>query len=504
MAASSIHRAYRAVRTAFHDRESSSYRIVGGAIWVLIVVSLCLLAAESLVPVDSVYRPILRSADIAILSIFALELFLRVATFEPADLRIFKRQPIGRLRVHLLGRLRYLMQPLMLIDLITVLALLPELRGLRVMRLLRLLRTGRVFRYGNPFTGLFHSFERDRLLFFLAFGFVLVQVVIGGLTLYFLEYRNNPEITSVADAAWYALVTITTVGYGDITPVTPLGRIVSGLLMVGGMFSLAMFAGIVSHSLLHAVLSVREEQFRMGNHADHIVVCGYEEGMGLLLDALVLEYDPEKSKIVVFADRDRPVDVPPELFWIRGDATKESELDKVRIGRAAAVLVAGARHVSPQQADAVTILTLFTIRSYLKKQRSAAQRREPVYIVAEILDSENVNHARAAGADEVIETRRLGFSLLAHAIEHHGTADTLSEVVLGGGNNLYVGKLPANLVGATFGEMSREMDLHARGGLVIGITNSKTGEDHVNPSDQLILHEDMNLLYLASERILDA
>lgn len=100
---------------------------------------------------------------------------------------------------------------------------------------------------------------------------------------------------------------------------------------------------------------------------------------------------------------------------MQGDPTKESELNKVRIDRAAALVVAGARHVSPQQADAITLLTLFTIRSYLKAQRSAKRRFHPVYVVAEILDSENVDHARTAGADEVIETRRLGFSLLAHA-----------------------------------------------------------------------------------------
>ncbi len=495
---------YRLLQTAFHDRGSRAFRIIGAVIWAVILASIGLLVAESLVPVGSRLHSFLQIADSAILGLFALELVLRVATFDPPDLKIFKHPRLGRMRMHLVGRLRFLMQPLMLVDLVTVLALLPELRSLRVLRLLRLLRTGKIFRYSNPFTGLSHSFERDRLLFMLAFSFLMSQVLLGGLTLYFVESRTNPDISSFADAAWYALVTITTVGFGDIRPVTGLGRIISGILMIGGMFTLAMFAGIVSHSLLHAVLSVREEQFRMGNYANHIVVCGYEEGMGLLLDTLVSEYDPAKSKIVVFANLDRPADVPPELFWIRGDSTKESELDKVRIGRAAAVLVAGARHTTPQQADAVTLLTLFTIRSYLKKQQSATRRREPVYVVAEILDSENVEHARAAGADEIIETRRLGFSLLAHAIEHHGTADTLSEVVLGGGNTLFAGVLPKALESKTFGEVAKALDLPARGGVIIGVTNSKTGEDFVNPSNGLVLNKNMKVLYLSAKRILDA
>lgn len=501
--AGAVARGVRLVRSAFHEREARSYRVVGAIVWALILASIGLLALEALLPKESRYLSLAEVADTSILVLFAVELMLRVLSYEPPDLKIFRRPPLGRARVHILGRLRYLLQPLQMVDLVTVLALVPALRGLRALRLLRLVRTGRVFRYGNPFVGLFHAFERDRLLFALAFSFLLLQVVLGGTSLFLIESRVNPELQSLADAAWYAIVTITTVGFGDITPNTGLGRIVTSVLMVGGMFSLAMFAGIVSHSLLHAVLSVREEQFRMGNYANHIVVCGYEKGMHLLLDALLAEHDTEENKIVVFADLERPPDIPPELYWIRGDATKESELDKVRIGRASAVLVAGARLLSPQQADAATLLTLFTIRSYLKKQRATARRHRPVYVVAEILDSENVDHARAAGADEVIETRRIGFSLLAHSIAHHGTADTLSEVVLRGQNTLFVGEVPKEIVATTFGEMARALDLRKRGGIVLGVTNSKTGEDHVNPDDDLALSPHMKVLYLAPERILE-
>lgn len=65
--------------------------------------------------------------------------------------------------------------------------------------------------------------------------------------------------------------------------------------------------------------------------------------MQLLLHALLAEHDPAKTRIVVFSDIDRPAEISPELYWVRGDPTKESELDKDRMSRAAAVLVAGAR-----------------------------------------------------------------------------------------------------------------------------------------------------------------
>ncbi len=491
------------LEAAFHAPESRAYRAVEVVVWSLILTSVVLLLAEPLIPSDHGSRPFLRWVDSALLAAFAVELVLRVATFRPPDLLVFHRPPLGRLRVHMLGRLRFVLQPMMLIDVVTVLALVPGLRGLRALRLLRLLRTARLFRYGNPFAGLFHAFERDRFLFLLAFSFLMVQVGLGGLSLFLIESAHNPNVDSPADAIWLALVTITTVGFGDITPVTGLGRIVAGVLMVGGMITLAMFAGVVGHSLLNAVLSIREEQFRMSSYVNHLVVCGYEPGMDLLLSTILAELDGEQTKVVIFADLERPPEIPPELYWVRGDPTKESELDKVRIVRSAAIVVAGARRIAPQQADAITLLTLFTIRAYLKRQRANAQRHQPVYVVAEILDSENVEHARAAGADEVIETRRLGFSMLAHAIEHHGTADTLSQVVLRGENNLYSGRVPDGVDSRTYGELVTALDLRRRGGIVIGVTNSKSGRESVNPADDFPVDHDTRVLYLARERLLE-
>jgi hypothetical protein len=75
---------------------------------------------------------------------------------------------------------------------------------------------------------------------------------------------------------------------------------------------------------------------------------------------------------VFFDDRERPRDLPPDFLWVEGDPTKESELDKVRLTHAAAVIVSGARDISPQAADAATILTVFTIRAYMNRHRKPA------------------------------------------------------------------------------------------------------------------------------------
>jgi voltage-gated potassium channel len=487
------------LHAAFHDPRSHAYRVVESLVWALILLSIALLIAEPFFEEGSRGDMIVGKLDRALLWVFAIEVSTRILTFRPPELLVFNKPPLGRLRTEIFARIRFALTPMMLVDILTVLALVPALRGLRVLRLLRLLRTAKLFQYANPFQGLTRAFEEDRLLFAFAFSVLGTETILGGISLFLVERNYNNQIQSIGDGLWWALVTITTVGFGDITPTTTVGRFIGGAMMIGGLFTLALFAGVVGHSLLNAVLSIREEQFRMSGYVNHIVVCGYEMGSGMLLDVLNDEINTEEQRIVLFGPYERPRALPPEFMWVQGDPTKESELDKARIAYASTVIVTGSRRVVPQQADATTILTVFTIRSALKKSRAAANRKKPVRVIAEVLDSENVQHARTAGSDEVIETRRVGYSLLAHTVVYPGVADATSRMVFDGHQNLYVGHLPDTIDRSlSFDELSRELR-SSTGCLVIGYRDPETGEEQVNPRGDAVVQPDMEVLYLSSE-----
>ncbi len=494
-------RPFKTLHAAFHEPGSPYYRPLEGVIWGLILVSIGLFVADIVLGSDHPWAPVISWADNVVLVLFALEIGLRIGTFQPPRVEFFHRTHTGRLKAHVLGRLRYCSRPMNLIDILTVLALVPAMRGLRALRLLRLLRTVQLFRYANPFAGLARSFDDNRLLYTFAFSLLGTASLLGGVSIYLIEVRENDKITTVADGLWWALVTLTTVGYGDVVPQTPLGKIVGGVLMVAGMFTLALFAGIVGQTLLRTVLSIREEQVRMSSYIDHLVVCGYDPGARMLLDAVLHEIDPEKTRPVIFAAGERPDGVPHAFTWVSGDPTKESELDKVRLDHASAAIIVGSRDTVPQQADAITILTAFTIRRYLGQKAANDRRVRPLYIVAEILDAENVDHARTAGADEVIETNRLGFFLLAHAIAMPGSAAIVSEVATVGAQSLYFGDIPADLALPTdFGHVRRALK-ERTGALVIGLRDAE-GADHLNPPDGLAVTAGHKVLYLARAAVL--
>lgn len=486
---------------AFHVPGTQLHAVVEGTVWSLIALSVGLFGVELFAGWHGATEgDLVRLLDRAILWLFVAEYALRVLTYRPPALKLFRRTAPWRIRTHVLGRLRFCLRPLQLIDLLTVLALVPALRGLRALRLLRLLRTVRLFRYSNPVSGVLRSFQENALLYSATFSFLVTTVVVGGLSLYLAEGPANEAVGSLGDAIWWALVTITTVGYGDVTPVTAVGRVIGGSLMVAGMFTLALFAGIVGSTLLQTFLSLRKDQFRMSGFMNHIVVCGYDAGARMFLDVLLREVDPTTHAVVVFGQGERPPELAPEFAWISGDPTKESELDKVRMQHASTVILVGSRGISPQQADATTLLAVFTIRSYLRRHETTSQRRKPVYVVAEILDAENVDHARSAGADEVIETTRLGFSLLAHAVHFHGAGEVMSSVASAGAHSLYIGKAPFDEPRA-FAEVAKHVKAR-HGAILIGVRRAASGAVELGPRDETELSPDDGLVYLARHEVL--
>jgi len=492
---------FNALHRAFHEENARSHRTLHVVIGVLVLISIALVFVEINLAEDDSRLDLVRVADRSLLLFFVVELVLRVGSYRPPELRLFDYRVDRRLRVQLMGRVRFCGSPMILIDIATVVALFPALRGLRVLRLLRLFQLGKWFRFSSPLAGVARAFFESRLLYAGAFSFLGAATLLGGTTIFLVERSANPGVQTMGDGLWWAIVTLTTVGFGDISPVTPLGRAVGAVLMVVGMFTLALFAGLVGHSLLNSVLSFREEQFRMNTHTNHIVICGYSAGSRMLLSTLRRERDWGSREVLLFGEGDRPHDLPPEFNWVSGDPTKKSELVKVRLTHAHSVILVGDRAGLPQHADATTILSLFTIRHWMAEQPETPNRKRPLYIVAEILDVENVTHAKAAGASEVIESTLVSCSLLAHAVSMPGSASALSRIAEAAGNSLYVGAIPPDLdLPKSFAELGEA--LRKTTGLMLVGVMAPGGGQRLNPPDDLPVRAEDRLVYLATGPVL--
>lgn len=148
------------------------------------------------------------------------------------------------------SRWRYMVSPMALIDL---LAILPfylafmvqvDLRFLRVFRVLRLLKLSR---YSPALVTVAKVFAAQRRPLVAAMMIMLTLLVFGGSVSYLLEHKAQPDkFGSIPDAIWWAMATLTTVGFGDVTPVTPAGKVFGGILMILGIAMYALPTGILA------------------------------------------------------------------------------------------------------------------------------------------------------------------------------------------------------------------------------------------------------------------
>jgi voltage-gated potassium channel len=152
------------------------------------------------------------------------------------------------------GRLRYLTSFFALVDLVAVLPAIIGVLGagdLRVLRLLRLLRMLKLMRHSTTFGLLLRVLQEEARSIAALLFILLLTVTISGALMYMIEGEEQPTVfTSIPAAMWWAIETLTTVGYGDMVPATPTGRILGGAVSIVGIGTLALFSGLITIGFL--------------------------------------------------------------------------------------------------------------------------------------------------------------------------------------------------------------------------------------------------------------
>lgn len=153
------------------------------------------------------------------------------------------------------GRLKYMATPLTLVDLASIvpsiIALFTlggvDLRALRVLRFFRLLRILKLGRYSASAQALGAVFKERRADLAVAMGAVLILLVLSASVVYIAEHDAQPErFSSIPESMWWAIITLTTIGYGDVYPITPLGKLFGALTALLGVGIVALPAGILA------------------------------------------------------------------------------------------------------------------------------------------------------------------------------------------------------------------------------------------------------------------
>ncbi len=213
---------------------------------------------------------------------------------------------------------------------IDIVAILPSYRGLRVLRVFVLFRAFKMLRYTKSLTGFLYVLKNKKFELMTLLTLSTFFIFIAGIMLYVFEGDNdNPNIHNLFDAFYWALITISTVGYGDISPVTPEGRVVTMLIIITGIGLISFVTSIIVSSFNERLGVLREDRViqAVGKKKKLTVVCGY----GLLGRLVVNGLKKEGVEFVVIDNSEEMAEMAYNdgHHAICADASKEEVFKKL-------------------------------------------------------------------------------------------------------------------------------------------------------------------------------
>ena len=277
---------------------------------------------------------------------------------------------------------------------------------------------------------------------------LFITMIFGGIVLQWLE---TGDISKGDNPFWWAIVTMTTVGYGDFSPETPEGRVFAAFIM---------FAGITLVSLLTASISsiFVAQKIREGkgleklNISDHIVLCGWNSNTGNLMNSIQkLNHEKHLDLVLVNELSEEEVNQIKSRFtklnilFVSGDYTQEETLLKASVTTSNTVIIIP-NNINNEDGlhDEKTIFATLTIKSIDSSIR----------VVAYLLERENLTHIKRAEADEVVISDDFSLNILASHVVDPGVPQLSNHLVNADSSSRFVRKqIPSNFVGKEYGDL---------------------------------------------------
>ena len=215
---------------------------VDTALFILILLNIIAVCLESIQDIGNKYQKSFYYFEMFSVFIFGIEYLLRVWS-APA------REDLGE-SSSFIKRFKYIFSFTGLVDFIAIIPSIItyfgglDLRWLRVLRLLRLLK---ISNYSSAIEDFFSAIMADWRSFSAALYLVLVALFLSSSLMYIAENESQPDkFSSIPETMWWSLITLTTVGYGDVSPITPFGKIIGAFTAIMGVCTVALLTGIVA------------------------------------------------------------------------------------------------------------------------------------------------------------------------------------------------------------------------------------------------------------------
>jgi voltage-gated potassium channel len=230
------------------------------------MINLLSITLESVETLGNQYQSIFRIIEVSSIIIFTTEYLLRLYSSD------YNKMSSGGQ-----SRIKYALSFMAIIDLLAILPfyipvkVLPDLRFLRGLRMFRTFRVFRMLRFSNSLNLMWRVLKNERRNLLITTFAMVIMLIISAFLMYEAEHTAQPDaFASIFHSLWWAVATLTTVGYGDVYPITVLGKIISSFVALLGIALVAMPSGIIASGFMSEISNNSQES----NNIDYCPYCG--------------------------------------------------------------------------------------------------------------------------------------------------------------------------------------------------------------------------------------
>ena len=293
---------------------------------------------------------------------------------------------------------------------------------------------------------------------------------------------------SLADSLWWTIVTLTTVGYGDISPASLGGRVIGVLLMLFGIG----FLGMLTATLASTFVEERRQEGKGVNPVrvnQHLLICGWSYKAKDIVEEIRADDMARTKPLVVIAELpEKPLE-DDNLYFVSGVINTQT-LEKANAQAAEAAIVLADEQIEVHTRDAKTILDTLTIKSAYPE----------LYTSVELADAKNIEHCRLAKADEIIVSSELSTNLLVRASLDHGITQIITELVSNRfGSEIYKIAPPANCIGLSFLDVLTQLKTD-KDIIALAVESRQEGRFLANPPNSYIIDDGDRLIVVGKDR----
>lgn len=335
---------------------------------------------------------------------------------------------------------------------VDLLAILPLFRVFRLARTLRFLKMFRLIRALKMDSLMEYEIIRKKSASLFqteattTISYLVISVLFGTFGILIFERGVNDGFNTLEDGLWWCIVTITTVGYGDISPITTGGKIVAIVIMFIGLSFYALLTGTISTVLIDRAKQYKEKKMEMSLLENHIIICGWNSDAYDVVENLL---KTSTRYILIITPDEIPYIEGRRILFKKGDPSSNEVLKDAMVEAAHSVVVLSVHPEgsSHQDVDARSILVTLAIKLC----------NPTLHTIIELQNPANIQHAKNAGANEFITPHQYKGSILAQSASSPGVAKVFATIFGDKDTYFYQYRIEENFVGGTYLELIQKV-----------------------------------------------